>query len=78
MDLLMKWWKRNRTLRRDQMKKKQISIEDQIQVLVETIEYFEEQFQPHACGWMKTTISGCKKRIEVLKKKLSSNTTVWL
>ena len=55
------------------MKKKQISIEDQIQVLEETIEYYEDEFKPHACGWMKTTISGCKKRIEVLKKKLPTN-----
>ena len=74
MDLLMKWWKRNRM----PVKKKTINTEDQIQVLEETIEYFEEQFQPHGCGWMKTTISGCKKRIEVLKKKLPPKTNVWL
>ena len=59
-------------------KKKKISIEDQIQVLEETIEYYEEQFQPHDCGWMKTTISGCKRRIEVLKKKLPNKSNVCL
>ena len=60
------------------MKKNQISIEDQIQVLEETIEWYRSQILPHDCGWMHTTISGCKRRIEVLKKKLPPKTNVCL
>ena len=60
------------------MKKKTISIEDQIQVLEETIEWYEAQILPHDCGWMYTTIGGCKKRIEELKKKLPPKTNVCL
>ena len=40
--------------------KTKLSIQDQIQVLQETIEWYEAQILPHDCGWMKTTISGIR------------------
>jgi hypothetical protein len=45
-----------------------ITRQDKIDVLQETIEWFEGQIKPQDCGWMKSTISGIKHRIEDLKK----------
>lgn len=42
----------------------------QIEVLKETIKYFNSQIEPHDCGWMHTTIDGLKHRIKVLRKEL--------
>ena len=42
---------------------------DQIKTLEETIKWFEGQIEPHACGWMYTTIDGIKHRIKFLKKQ---------
>ena len=51
------------------MKKKTISIEDQIQVLEETVDWYKAQILPHDCGWMHTTISGIQKRIKDLQSQ---------
>lgn len=50
------------------MTKKQI--ENQIEVLKNTISWFKKQIEPHDCGWMYTTIDGIKHRINILKKEL--------
>jgi len=50
------------------MTKKQI--ENQIEVLKNTISWFKKQIEPHDCGWMYTTIDGIKHRISILKKDL--------
>ena len=42
---------------------------EQIKALNETIEWFENQIEPHDCGWMYTTIGGLKHRIQQLRKK---------
>ena len=60
------------------MKKSKLSIQDQIQVLQETIEWYEAQILPHDCGWMKTTLSGIKNRIDDLRKKLPPNPNIHL
>ena len=49
------------------MKKSKLSISDQIQVLEETIKWYEVQIKPTACGWMKTTVSGIQNRIDELE-----------
>jgi hypothetical protein len=38
-----------------------------IAVLKETIKWFKTQIEPHDCGWMYTTIEGCKARIRVIQ-----------
>ena len=40
-----------------------------IKVLKETIAWFKKQIEPHACGWMHTTIAGLNHRIKHLKKE---------
>ena len=47
--------------------------EQQIEVLKETIKWFKTQIEPHACGWMHTTISGLKHRIKILKKEMKKD-----
>ena len=44
--------------------------EQQIETLKETIKWFKTQIEPHACGWMHTTISGLKHRIKILRKEI--------
>ena len=60
------------------MKKSKLSISDQIQVLQETIEWYEAQIQPYDCGWMKTTISGIRNRIDDLKRQLPPRPNIHL
>jgi len=60
------------------MAKSKLSIQDQIQVLQETIEWYQAQILPHDCGWMLTTISGLKNRIADLRKKLPPNPNIHL
>ena len=55
-----------------------MTIEEQIEVLEDTIEWYESQYKPSACGWMKTTIYGLQERIKVLRKKLPPKTDLWL
>ena len=60
------------------MKKQKLTIEQHIQVLQETIEWYEAQLQPYDCGWMHTTISGIKNRIADLKKQLPPRPNIHL
>lgn len=60
------------------MKKKTISIEDQIQVLQETIDWYKAQILPHDCGWMHTTISGIQNRIKDLQSQLPPRPNIHL
>ena len=60
------------------MKKQKLTIEQHIQVLQETIEWYEAQILPHDCGWMKTTISGIRNRIDDLKRKLPPRPNIHL
>ena len=46
-----------------------ISLETNIKILKETIAWFKKQIEPHDCGWMYTTISGLKHRIQHLRKE---------
>jgi len=50
------------------MTKKQI--QNQIDILKDTIKWFKSQIEPEDCGWMHTTIDGLKHRIKVLKDQL--------
>ena len=59
-------------------KKNNISTEEQIQVLQETIEWYEAQILPHDCGWMKTTISGIQNRIKDLQRQLPPRPNIHL
>jgi hypothetical protein len=59
-------------------KKSKLSIQEQIQVLQETIEWYEAQILPHDCGWMKTTISGIQKRIKDLQRQLPPRPNIHL
>ena len=54
------------------MKKQNLTIEQHIQVLKETIEWYEAQILPQDCGWMKTTISGIKNRIDGSQEETST------
>jgi len=60
------------------MKKQNLTIEQHIQVLQETIEWYKAQLQPHDCGWMHSTISGIRHRIKDLQKKLPPNPNIHL
>ncbi len=60
------------------MRKSKLSIQDQIQVLEETIDWYKAQIQPHDCGWMYTTISGLENRIDDLKKQLPPRPNIHL
>lgn len=60
------------------MKKQKLTIEQHIQVLQETIEWYQAQILPHDCGWMHTTISGIKNRIADLKKQLPPRPNIHL
>ena len=61
-------WDKKRGLRiTDWAEKKKFK--DQVKVLEDTIKWFEDQIEPHDCGWMYTTIDGLKHRIEFLKKE---------
>jgi len=60
------------------MTKSKLSIQDQIQVLQETIEWYEAQILPHDCGWMHTTISGIRNRIKDLKLQLPPRPNIHL
>jgi|TARA_R110000751_G_scaffold234702_1_gene336286 hypothetical protein len=48
--------------------------EQQIETLKETIKWFKKQIEPHACGWMHTTIGGLKHRIKILKNEMKKTT----
>jgi len=50
-----------------------MNIEQQIEVLKETIKWFRKEIQPHDCGWMYTTIDGLKHRIKILKKEIKKS-----
>ena len=78
MASLTRWWKRNRIRQPTKMKKKTIGIEDQIQVLQETIDWYKAQILPHDCGWMYTTISGIQKRIDDLKRQIPPRPNIHL
>ena len=43
---------------------------EEIEVLKNTIKYFNSQIEPHDCGWMYTTIDGLKHRIKVLREEI--------
>ena len=60
------------------MENSKLSIQDQIQVLQETIEWYQAQILPQDCGWMHTTISGIKNRIADLKKQLPPRPNIHL
>lgn len=60
------------------MKKKTVSIQDQIQVLQETIDWYKAQILPHDCGWMHTTISGIQNRIKDLQSQLPPRPNIHL
>ena len=60
------------------MKKKTVSIQDQIQVLQETIDWYKAQILPHDCGWMHTTISGIQNRIKDLQRQLPPRPNIHL
>lgn len=60
------------------MKKQNLTIEQHIQVLQETIEWYEAQILPHDCGWMKTTVSGIQNRIDDLKRQLPPRPNIHL
>lgn len=60
------------------MKKQKLTIEQHIQVLQETIKWYEAQIQPYDCGWMKTTISGIENRIKDLKRQLPPRPNIHL
>jgi hypothetical protein len=60
------------------MKKQKLTIEQHIQVLQETIEWYQAQILPQDCGWMHTTISGIKNRIADLKKQLPPKPNIHL
>jgi hypothetical protein len=60
------------------MANSKLSIQDQIQVLQETIEWYQAQILPQDCGWMHTTISGLKNRIKDLKRQLPPNPHIHL
>ena len=60
------------------MKKQKLTIPQHIQVLQETIKWYEAQIQPHDCGWMKTTISGIQNRIDDLKRQLPPRPNIHL
>jgi hypothetical protein len=60
------------------MANSKLSIHDQIQVLQETIEWYQAQILPQDCGWMHTTISGIKNRIADLKKQLPPRPNIHL
>ncbi len=60
------------------MKKQKLTIQQHIQVLQETIEWYEAQIQPHDCGWMKTTVSGIQNRIDDLKSQLPPRPNIHL
>ena len=51
------------------MTKQSVSLETSIKVLKETIAWFKKEIEPHACGWMHTTIDGLKYRIKELRKE---------
>ena len=52
------------------MRKSKKSLQKEIDILKETIQYFYSQIQPHDCGWMYTTVDGLKYRIKELRKEL--------
>ena len=60
------------------MKKQKLTIQDHIQVLEETIKWYEAQLQPHDCGWMHSTISGIENRIKYLKRQLPPRPNIHL
>lgn len=60
------------------MKKQKLTIEHHIQVLQETIEWYEAQLQPQDCGWMHTTISGIRNRIKDLQRQLPPRPNIHL
>ena len=39
----------------------------EIKMLKQTIKWFKKQIEPSDCGWMHTTIEGCKARIRVIQ-----------
>ena len=44
----------------NKMTQKDWEILNEIKALENTIEWYEKQIQPQACGWMYTTIDGIK------------------
>lgn len=60
------------------MKKQKLTIEQHIQVLQETIDWYQAQILPHDCGWMHTTISGIKNRIKDLQRQLPPRPNIHL
>ena len=50
-----------------------VSLETNIKVLKETIQWFKKQIEPHDCGWMYTTIDGINHRIKFLKKEMKKD-----
>jgi len=54
----------------NKMTQKDWEILNEIKALENTIEWYEKQIQPQACGWMYTTIDGIKKRIKFLEEQL--------
>ena len=60
------------------MKKQKLTIQQHIQVLQETIEWYEAQILPHDCGWMHTTISGIRNRIKDLQRQLPPRPNIHL
>lgn len=60
------------------MRKSKLSIQDQIQVLEETIDWYRAQILPQDCGWMYTTISGLENRIKDLQSQLPPRPNIHL
>ena len=54
----------------DNIGKQRLEIIASIKILEETIAWYKPQIEPTDCGWMYTTISGIRHRIQNLKEKL--------
>ena len=50
-----------------------MKLQQQIEVLKDTIEWFKKQIEPRGCGWMYTTIDGLKHRIKILKNEMKKD-----
>ena len=47
-------------------------LQNTIEVLKETIKWFEKRIEPHDCGWMYDTIGGLRYRIQEAKKEIKA------
>ena len=45
-------------------------LQNTIDVLQETIKWFQKRIEPHDCGWMDDTIGGMRYRIQEAKQEM--------